>query len=181
MIATIHYIREERTIYATAGICRRRVALVFGGLFLAVWLAGCQSLAQRDVGQMVPDFNRVAIPSEGTSSHTINTSDMTVTYQCRRAGDKLKIWGSGKIRHETVNELVFQLYFLDAQGRVISVHDFYSFADQQDFDILKFTMPLFERDLTIPAGAVAFAIGYEGTTMGSKPEPEISFSHYPFG
>jgi CheY-like chemotaxis protein len=27
---------------------------------------------------------------------------MTVTYQCRRAGDKLKIWGSGKIRHETV-------------------------------------------------------------------------------
>jgi hypothetical protein len=32
------------------------------GIFLVCWLAGCQSLGQRDMGRLVPDFYRVAIP-----------------------------------------------------------------------------------------------------------------------
>jgi hypothetical protein len=180
MITNIHYQREERTMNSTSRIRRRVVALMFGGLFLAIWLTGCQSLAQRDVGKIVPDFNRVAIPSQGTSSHTLKTDDMAITYQCRRAGDKLKVWGSGKLNFEDLDELVFHLYFLDAQGRVISTHNFYSFADQEDFDVLKYNVPVFQRDLTIPAGAVAFALGYDGTTVQSHTMTGRSFSYYPF-
>ena len=166
---------------STSGSNLRTVALLSVGLLLAVWLAGCQSLAQRDVGKIVPEFNRVAIPSQGTTSHTLNTNDMAINYQCRRAGNKLKIWGSGKLHFEDLNELIFHLYFLDAQGRVISVHNFYSFADHEDFDVLKYNLPVFQRDLTIPAGAVAFALGYQGTTVQTKIFPERTFSHYPFG
>lgn len=168
-------------MYSTSGSTRRTVALLFAGLFLVVWLTGCQSIAQRDVGKIVPEFNRVAIPSQGTSSHIFKTSDMTLTYKCRRAGNKLKVWGSGKLRFEDLDELIFHLYFLDAQGRVISTHNFYSFADQEDFDVLKYNIPVFQRDLTIPAGAVAFALGYDGTTVQSHTTTGRSFSYYPFG
>ena len=165
---------------STSGSNRRTVAFMVVGLFLAVWLTGCQSFAQRDVGKIVPEFNRVAIPSQGTSSHTFKTNDMTVEYQCRRAGNKFKIWGSGKLRFEDLHELIFHLYFLDAQGRVINVHNFYSFADQEDFDVLKYDVPVFQRDLTIPAGAVAFALGYDGTTVASQALTGRSFSYFPF-
>jgi len=181
MIAAIHYHREEREMHSTSGSTRRTVTLLFAGLFLVIWLAGCQSIVQRDVGKTVPEFNRVAIPSQGTTSHTFKTNDMTVAYQCRRAGHKLKVWGSGKLRFEDLSELIFHLYFLDAQGRVINVHNFYSFADQEDFDVLRYNMPVFQRDLTIPSGAVAFALGYNGTTVNSQESAGRSFSHYPFG
>jgi len=165
---------------SASGSNRITVAFMFVGLFLAIWLTGCQSFVQRDVGKIVPEFNQVAIPSQGTSPHTFKTNDMTVAYQCRRAGNKLKIWGSGKIRVEDIKELTFHLYFLDAQGRVISVHNFYSSADQEDYDILKYNVPVFQRDLTIPDGAVAFALGYDGTTVPSRALTGRSFSHFPF-
>lgn len=52
------------------------------GIFLVSWPAGCQSMGQRDMGRLVPDFYRVAIPGEGASSHTLKTHDMTVNDQC---------------------------------------------------------------------------------------------------
>ena len=164
-------------------IAARRMAkgaVMFSMIFAAAWLTGCQSLGQHDVGRMVPDSNRVAIPSTGTDSHTFETNDMTVQYQCRKVDYKLKIWGSGKIHFESVRELVFHVYFLDARGKVIGVRNFYSFVDEEDFEILKFNEPLFNCDLTIPAGAVAFAIGYDGQTGGDKDEDNIAFSHFPF-
>ena len=108
--------------------------MVFTGIIAVSWLAGCQSLGQRDMGRLVPDFYRVAIPPSGeTSSNTLKTHDMTVRYQCRRAGNYLKIWGSGDIRYQTINELVFHLYFLDERGEVIGIHNFYSYLDHSDF------------------------------------------------
>jgi len=155
------------------------VALIMG-IFLASWLAGCQSLGQRDMGRLVPDYYRVAIPSDGSSSHTFKTNDMTVNYQCRRAGDYLKIWGSGDIRFESINELVFHLYFLDQRGEVIAIHNFYSYLDHSDFIDLNLAKRQIHRDFTIPTGAVAFAVGYDGVT-GSMPEQgAISFSYDPF-
>ena len=53
------------------------VGVVLAGIFLTVWLAGCQSFPQRDMGKFVPDFNRVAIPSKGTGSQTLKTDDMS--------------------------------------------------------------------------------------------------------
>ena len=155
------------------------VALIMG-IFLASWLAGCQSLGQRDMGRLVPDYYRVAIPSEGTSSHTFKTNDMTVNYQCRKAGDYLKIWGSGDIRFESINELIFHLYFLDQRGEVIAIHNFYSYLDHSDFIDLNLAKRQIHRDFTIPAGAVAFAVGYDGVTGRMPDQDAISFSYYPF-
>ena len=157
------------------------VGMMLIGIILAAWLAGCQTFGQGDMGRLVPEANRVAIPSPGkTVAGVFQTKDMTINYQARRAGDKLKLWGGGKIHYEFIKELIFHLYFLDAQGRVIKIDNFYAFVDQDDFDILKFNVPAFNREFTIPPGAVAGAIGYDGTTIGSKPEPEMSFSYYPF-
>jgi hypothetical protein len=158
------------------------VGMMLMGIFMAAWLAGCQTFGQGDMGRMVPEANRVAIPSPGkTVAGVFKTNDMTIEYHARRADDKLKLWGGGKIHFESIRELVFHLYFLDAQGRVIKIDNFYAFVDQDDFDVLKFNVPTFNRDFTIPPGAVAGAIGYDGTTIGSRPENQISFSHYPFG
>lgn len=151
------------------------------GIFLVCWLAGCQSLGQRDMGRLVPDFYRVAIPPSGeTASNTLKTHDMTVRYQCRRAGNYLKIWGSGDIRYQTINELVFHLYFLDERGEVINIHNFYSYLDHSDFIELTLEKRQIHRDFTIPPGAVAFAIGYDGETGRMPGEDAVSFSHNPF-
>ena len=159
-----------------------KVAFVFLSIviLLASGVTGCQSLGQRDMGRLVPDFYRVTIPSEGTSSHTFKTNDMTVNYQCRRAGDYLKIWGSGDIRFESINELVFHLYFLDQRGEVIAIHNFYSYLDHSDFIDLNLAKRQIHRDFTIPAGAVAFAVGYDGVTGRMPDQDAISFSYYPF-
>lgn len=163
-----------------AEISRAAFALLSIGILLAAWLAGCQSLGQRDMGRLVPDFYRVTIPSEGTSSHTFKTNDMTVHYQCRRAGDYLKIWGSGDIRFESINELVFHLYFLDHRGEVIGIHNFYSYLDHSDFIDLNLKRRQVHRDFAIPDGAVAFAVGYDGVTGRMPGQDAISFSYDPF-
>jgi len=164
-----------------AGKSRAFFTVMFTGIFMAAWLAGCQSLGHRDMGKLVPDFHRVAIPpSGGTSSETFQTRDMTVQYQCRRAGDQLKVWGSGNIRFESINELVFHLYFLDDRGEVISIKNFYSYLDHNNFIELSVANRHFHRDFTIPVGAVAFALGYDGETGHTPGEPDISFSHTPF-
>ncbi len=156
------------------------MAVLCTGIIWASCLAGCQSLGQRDVGRLVPDFYRVAIPSEGTASETFKTRDMTVHYQYRKAGDKLKIWGSGNIRYKSINELTFHLYFLDGRGEVIGIHNFFSFLDHSDFMELAVAKRQIHRDFTIPAGAAAFAIGYDGVTGRMPGENAIAFFHYPF-
>ena len=156
-------------------------AAISTAIFFASWLAGCQSLGQRDMGRLVPDFHRVAIPPSGeTSSNTLKTHDMTVRYQSRKAGDQLKIWGSGTLRYDSINELIFHLYFLDERGAVIGIHNFYSFLDHSDFMELQVEKRQVHRDFTIPAGAVAFAIGYDGETYHTPGHGVISFSHNPF-
>ena len=157
-------------------------ALLLMGIFILMtsWLTGCQSFGQRDMGRLVPDYNRVAIPSEGASSHTLKTNDMTVQYQCQRAGDQLKVWGSGDIRYDSIDELTFHLYFIDGRGEVISIKNFFSYADHSDFIELNFARRQFHRDFTIPAGAVAFAIGYDGSTFPEIGMPSITFMYYPF-
>jgi len=112
----------------------------------------------------VPDFYRVAIPETGTASKTFKTHDMTVRYQYRRSGDQLKIWGSGSIRYQSINELIFHLYFLNERGEVIGIYNFYSYLDHSDFIELTLEKRQIHRDFTVPQGAVAFAIGYDGET-----------------
>ena len=162
-------------------ITRPLVVMVFTGIIAVSWLAGCQSLGQRDMGRLVPDFYRVAIPNNGeTASETFQTSDMTFKYQCRRAGNQMKIWGSGNIRFESIDELTFHLYFLDDRGEVISIKNFFSFLDHSDFVDFSAADRQVHRDFTIPAGAVAFAIGYDGNTGKVPGTFDISFSHNPF-
>jgi hypothetical protein len=159
----------------------KALATVITTLLLTVsWLTGCQSLGQRNMGRLVPDFYRVAIPDEGSASKTFKTHDMTIEYQYRKAGNQLKIWGSGTLRYDSINELVFHLYFLDERGAVIGIHNFYSFLDHSDFMELQVEKRQVHRDFTIPAGAVAFAIGYDGETYHTPGHGVISFSHNPF-
>ena len=156
------------------------VGMVLAGIFLTAWLAGCQSFAQRDMGKFVPDFNRVAIPSKGADSQTLKTDDMSISYQYMRVGDQLKVWGSGEIRYESINQLVFHLYFLDERGEVINIDNFFSYVDHSDFVVSNFEKRHFHRDFTIPDGAVAFAIGYDGVTGRMPGAFAIPFMYYPF-
>jgi hypothetical protein len=177
-------IDEERKVVAMNLISAKgktAIGAVLAGIFLTTWLAGCQSFPQRDMGKFVPDFNRVAIPSNGgTGSQTFKTNDMSINYQDMRVGDQLKVWGSGEIRFESINQLVFHLYFLDERGQVITIDNFFSYVDHSDFEALNFGKRHFHRDFTIPDGAVAFAIGYDGVTGRVPGSFAIPFSHYPF-
>ena len=112
-------------------------------------------MGQRDMGKYVPPGNRVA-------------------------GNRLKVWGASEIRFESINELVFHLYFLDERGEVINIHNFYSYLDHSDFIELTLEKRQIHRDFTIPPGAVAFAIGYDGETGRMPGEDAVSFSHNPF-
>jgi len=145
-----------------------------------LWLAGCQSMDQRDMGKFVPPGNRVAIEKGGPFDRRFETNDMTITYQYRVAGNRLKVWGTSEVRFESINELVFHLYFLDERDTVIGIHDFYSFLNHSDFMELKDNTRQFHRDFTVPEGAVAFALGYDGVTGRNQEADGISFSHFPF-
>ncbi len=63
---------------------------------------------------------------------------------------------------------------------MIGIHDFYSFLDHRNFIALKDNTRQFHRDFTVPEGAVAFALGYDGETGQNKEEDGISFYHFPF-
>jgi hypothetical protein len=92
----------------------------------------------------------------------------------------LKVWGSGKIRYASINELIFHLYLLDDRGEVIRIHNFYSYLDHSNFIELAIGNRHFHRDFTIPVAAVAFALGYDGETGRTPGASAISFSHTPF-
>ena len=143
-------------------------------------LTGCQMQAQRDMGKMVPSGNQVAIKDGGPFDGRFQTKDMSVSYQYWKAGDQLKARGTTRIRYESIKQLIFHLYFLDGQGKVIDIKNFFSFLDDSDFINDPSGDRHFHRDFTIPAGAAAFAIGYDGETGESSEEDPITFSYFPF-
>ena len=159
-----------------------KLILEMGILLLALctMLTGCQMMTQPDMGKFVPSGNQVAIKSGGPFDAQFQTDDMTVAYKYWNAGSQLKVRGTTKIRFESIKELVFHLYWLDEQGKVIDIKNFFSFLDDSNFIDFRSNDRQFHRDFTIPAGAKAFAIGYKGDTMASQDEEEITFSYFPF-
>jgi hypothetical protein len=161
---------EKRTILQIA---------VIGLLMATVGLAGCQTLFKSDIGRQVPSGDWVIIQDGGPHAQIFQTGDMTVKYQYWKAGNQLKVLGSTAIKYESINELTFHLFFLDGQGTVIEVHDFYSFLDHSDFIDFKSNARKYHRDFTIPDGAKAFAIGYAGKTGRTADQPDVDFSYSP--
>jgi hypothetical protein len=155
-----------------------RIAAV-GLLMAALSLAGCQTTGQKDIGRQVPSGDRVVLQGGGPYARTLQTYDMTINYQYQTAGNKLKVWGTTAIKYESINELTFHLYFLDDQGRVIAIHDFYSYSDHSDFGNLKSSERQYHRDFTIPADADSFAIGYDGQTEHTADQRKFDFSYSP--
>jgi len=145
-----------------------------------VMLTACQTMAQRDLGKLVPSGNRVAIKNGGPFDERFQTEDMTVSYQYWQAGNQLKARGTTSIRYESIKELVFHLYWLDEQGKVIDIRNFYSFLDDSDFIDNPSGDRHFHRDFSIPAGAKAFAIGYDGETAHDRDQDAVTFSYFPF-
>lgn len=156
------------------------LAILIGLTLSGLMLTGCQTMSQRDMGKWVPPENRVVLKSGGPHGQIFRTPDMTLTYQYKTAGNRLKIWGRGDLRYESINELFFHLFFLDARYEVISHHDFFSYLDHSEFAEEISSMRKFHRDFSMPAGAHAFAIGYDGETMPISGRGVINFSHTPF-
>ena len=100
-----------------------------------------------------------AAPSQGHWK----TFDLGIDYQLKRQGDRLEI--SGDARHSlhyeitTVRILALDLYlhFLDPDSKVLETTLLTYVRDGSPEDDIPFT-----SRLTIPAGTVAFAFGYEG-------------------
>jgi hypothetical protein len=152
---------------------------VIGLLMAALGLAGCQTMFKSDIGRQVPAGDWVIIKDGGPHARTFHTGDMTIKYQYWKAGNQLKVLGTTDIKYESVNELTFHLFFLDGQGRVIAVHNFFSFLDHSDFIDFKSNARKYHRDFTIPDGAKAFAIGYTGETGRTADQPDVDFSYSP--
>jgi hypothetical protein len=168
---------KMKSLHKSQGI----LLVILAGLTLSgLMLTGCQTMSQRDMGKWVAPENRVVIESDGPHSQTFRTPDMTLTYQYQTAGNRLKVWGRGDIRYESINELVFHLYFLDAKYEVISYHDFFSYLDHSDFAEEIASARQFHRDFNMPAGAHAFAIGYDGETMPIVGRGRIDLLYTPF-
>jgi hypothetical protein len=161
-------------------IQKNHLVILIGLSLSGLMLAGCQAMRQHDMGKWVGPENRVVIESGGPHSQTFRTSDMTLTYQYKTAGNRLKIWGRADLRYESINELVFHLFFLDTKYEVISHQDFFSYLDHSEFAEEISNTRQFHRDFNMPAGAHAFAIGYEGETMRILGQGVINFSHTPF-
>ena len=159
---------------------RSTALAVFLIILSGLALAGCQTFDQMGVGRWVPPENRVLIQAGGPHAQTFTTNDMTVNYQYQTAGNRLKIWGSGTIKYESIDELAFHMFFLDAQDKVIGRYDFFSYLDFDDFIEMHSNNRLFHRDFTMPPGAKAFAIGYDGATMHTADQDIIEFSYSPF-
>ena len=164
----------------TIAPCIRRLAVILTGLFLLTGLLpGCQSMGAKDIGRQVPSGGRVVLQDGGPHAQTFQTGDMTIKYQYWMAGNHLKVLGTTAIKYESINTLTFHLYFLDDQGKVIAIHDFFSFLDHSNFVNFKSNARQYHRDFAIPAGAKAFAIGYDGETARTADQPEINFSYSP--
>lgn len=154
--------------------------MLIGAALSGFMLVGCQTMAQRDIGRWVAPENRVVIKNGGPHSQTFRTPDMTLTYQYKTAGNRLKIWGRADLRYESIDELVFHLFFLNARDEVISHQDFFSYLDHNEFAEAISSTRQFHRDFNMPAGAHAFAIGYDGETMRILGQGVVNFSHTPF-
>jgi hypothetical protein len=153
--------------------------VLIGLAVTALSLAGCQTMGTRDIGRQVPSGGRVVLQDGGPHAQTFQTGDMTIKYQYWMAGNHLKVLGTTAIKYESINTLTFHLYFLDDQGKVIAIHDFFSFLDHSNFVNFKSNARQYHRDFAIPAGAKAFAIGYDGETARTADQPEINFSYSP--
>jgi hypothetical protein len=157
------------------------LAVILTVLFLLTGLLpGCQSMGAKDIGRQVPSGGRVVLQDGGPHAQTFQTRDMTIKYQYRTAGSQLKVWGTTAIKYESIKTLIFHLFFLDADGKVIAIHDFFSYLDHSDFAEFKSDERQFHRDFTMPDGAKAFAIGYDGETMHSADQEQIDFFYAPF-
>ena len=157
---------------------RLRIALI-GLLMTALSLAGCQTMGQKDIGRQVPAGGRVVLQDGGPHAQTFQTYDMTIKYQYWKSGEHLKVLGTTAIKYESINDLIFHLYFLDDQGKVIAIHNFYSYLNHSDFTEFKSNARQYHRDFTVPAGAKAFAIGYAGETERTADQDDVNFSYSP--
>ena len=165
----------------TIAPCIRRLAVILTGLFLLTGLLpGCQSMGAKDIGRQVPSGGRVVLQDGGPHAQTFQTGDMTIKYQYWMTGNHLKVLGTTAIKYESIKTLIFHLFFLDADGKVIAIHDFFSYLDHSDFAEFKSDERQFHRDFTTPDGAKAFAIGYDGETMHSADQEQIDFFYAPF-
>jgi hypothetical protein len=172
--------RKGNATMKTAGKNQKRSRAVLAGLLLlALGVAGCTTMYRSDIGRQVPSGDWVIIKEGGPYAQTFRTGDMTVKYQYWKAGNQLKVMGTADIKYESVNALTFHLYFLDGQGRVIAVHDFFSFLDHSDFVVFKSNARRYHRDFTIPGGAAAYAVGYSGETGRTADQPDVEFSYSP--
>jgi hypothetical protein len=152
---------------------------VIGFVMTALSLAGCRTMESKAIGRQVPSGARVVLQEDGPHAQTFQTGDMTIKYQYWKAGKHLKVLGTTAIKYESINELTFHLYFLDDQGRVVAVHNFYSFLDHSDFTVFKSNARQYHRDFSIPDGASAFAIGYSGETEHTADQDRFNFSYSP--
>lgn len=157
---------------------RLRVALA-GLIMLALVLPGCQTTSQKIIGRQVPSGDRVVLQGGGPYGQVLRTYDMTIKYQYQTAGNHLKVWGTTTTKYESIDELIFHLYFLDDQGKVIAIHNFYTYKDHSDFVNSKSSERQYHRDFSIPVDADSFAIGYDGKTEHTADQKKFNFSYSP--
>ena len=136
-----------------------------GLLFLTgLVLAGCQPqpIATYYKGYQADRDKIVSLDPAPSQGHW-KTFDLGIDYQLKRQGDNLKI--SGAARHGLHYELTtsrilaldLYLYFLDKNDKVLAT----TLLSSVRYDSPDAKIP-FADNLKIPAGATAFAFGYEG-------------------
>jgi hypothetical protein len=100
-----------------------------------------------------------------------NTKDINLSYRYARSQGMLKISGDCTIHKRGLRYFQLQLFFLDAQGKVI-----------ESTGVLTATQGgprSFQAEKPVPQGTRSFAFGYTGEAV-KKETGGVPFSQYPF-
>lgn len=115
-------------------------------LLLVTGLAGCQTGAMSFQGRVVKPENRIFFPTEGTSSGSWQTRDMTIEYQLTRKPEGVHLtgtllWANHILYNYNRMRINLRANFFDAQdtitgGQAVPLFGFIRMRDDTQFNIL---------------------------------------------
>ena len=142
-----------------------KIAFVFAVLLLA----GCQTTTDYYLGARAAGGTIAGIPTTDKSGLHWQDLYLSVDYALARQGDRLLLSGSftfansPRIVYKRVYDMKLKFFLLDAANKVVAYRDVGRTLshDLEDETRIK-------GEFTLPASAVAYTFGYEGSFIGDE-------------
>ena len=135
-------------------------------LFIALTaVLACKSYLTYE-GQEVAEEDRIEIKTGGPNEGAMRTNDLTFDYAYERNGDDFTLsgtisWANHLLYNfKTMEHFSLMLYFVDGSGKIIEEKNIVRSGHYVEIENLSF-----EKQFSLPAGAVAMVFGYSGKAV----------------